>query len=111
MTPLIHLKEGVLVGCLKPVLLDGLLRLAILFYQYERQLVVTALTDGVHKPGSLHYTGYAADLRTRDVPEWQRPHLLDAMHQTLGLDWDVIQEKDHYHIEYDPDHDGGKMLS
>lgn len=105
-----HLKEGVECHPLTPVLLDALLRLAVLYHQYELVLVVTAVTDGVHKPGSLHYRGYAADLRTRDVPSWQLPHLLDAIQRELGLAWDVVQEKDHLHVEYDPEHDGGKSL-
>jgi len=110
-TFMLHLKDGVSVVGIKPELLDGLLSLAVLFHQYELPLVVTALTDGVHKEGSLHYRGYAADLRSRDVPTWQLGHLLDATHQTLGLSWDVVQEVDHIHVEYDPHHDGGKGLS
>jgi len=105
-----HLKDDVQPGPIKPVLLDALLRLAVLYHQYERALVITALGDGVHKPNSLHYRGYAADLRTRDIPAWQVPHLLDAIQHELGHDWDVLQEVDHLHVEYDPQHDGGKSL-
>ncbi len=106
-----HIKAGVECTVLKPVLLDALLQLAILFQAYDVVLVVTSLTDGKHKPGSLHYRGYACDLRTRDIPAWQLPHLLDDIHRTLGREYDAIQEVDHFHIEYDPDHDGGKRLS
>lgn len=111
---MIHIKEGVTCENIKPILIDGLLTLAVLFHQHEVLLVVTALKDGTHKVGSLHYRGYAADIRARDIPDWMRPYLLDAMHETLGLAWDVILElKDgvyHYHVEYDPAHDGGKGL-
>lgn len=105
-----HLKDGVECKVLQPILLDALIRLALLYYQYELELVVTALTDGNHLPASLHYRGYAADLRTRDIPSWQLPHLLDAIQHELGLAWDVVQEKDHFHLEFDPNHDGGKGL-
>jgi hypothetical protein len=106
-----HLKEGVVCSGMQPVLLEGLLSLAILYHQYEQVLTITALQDGTHMPGSLHYRGYAADLRTHTVPDWQLPHLLDAVQHELGPAWDVVQEKDHFHIEYDPQHDGGKSLS
>lgn len=105
-----HVKDEVVIGPLKPVVLDALLRLAVLYSQYQKSLVVTALADGQHKPKSLHYKGYAADLRSRDVEAWQLPHLIYDIQHTLGMDWDVIQEIDHIHIEYDPDHDGGKRL-
>lgn len=105
-----HIKEGVQAARLKPIVLDGLLQLAVLYQQYGLSLVVTALSDGQHKVGSLHYKGYAADLRSRDVPPFQLPHLIYDIQHTLGHDWDVIQEADHIHIEYDPAHDGGKAL-
>lgn len=105
-----HIKDDVTIATIKPVLLDGLLRLVLLYHQYELELVITSLTDSVHKSNSLHYRGYAADLRTRDIPAWQLPHLLDAIQHELGLAWDVVQEKDHFHVEYDPDHNGGKDL-
>ena len=108
---MIHLKEGVTTAGVQPQLLDGILSLVEVYLQYNLVLVVTALTDGVHHAGSLHYRGYAADLRTRTVPAWQLPHLLDAVQRKLGYDWDVVQEVDHFHIEYDPQHDGGKSLA
>lgn len=107
---MIHVKDGAECCPLKPVLLDALLRLAVLYHQHEIVLVVTEIGGGKHKTGSLHYRGYAADLRTRNIPAWQVPLVLDAMQRELGYDWDVIQETDHFHIEYDPDHDGGKRL-
>lgn len=61
--------------------------------------------DGTHSQKSWHYPencpgglGLALDLRTRDVGErWA--FLLE---QELGKGWDVIYEKDHIHIERDP---------
>jgi hypothetical protein len=107
---MIHIKDGVSIAGLKEATLDGLLSLAIVFHLHERVLVVTAGHDGVHKTNSLHYRGYAVDIRTRDVPGWQLPHLYDACVAALGHDWDVRQEGDHFHVEYDPNHDGGKGL-
>ena len=52
----------------------------------------------VLSPGSLHYANLAIDIR--------RPKgyalIRDQIKEHLGDDFDVISEKDHIHIEYDP---------
>lgn len=94
-------------------LLDGLLRLAVVFLQAELLLVVTALLDGTHKVGSLHARGYAADLRARHIPTDRLEPLRQKIQAALGPSWDVLLEFDrnmvpHYHIEFDKGHNGGK---
>jgi hypothetical protein len=113
--PLLHIKDGVNLTGIKAELLDGLLTAAVVFHVAESVLVVTALTDGTHKIGSLHYRGYAADLRARDIPKDKLAVLLGTMKAALGPKFDVILEVDaqaipHFHLEYDPQHDGGKTL-
>lgn len=67
------------------------------------QLVVTSLRDGVHMPGSLHYSGNAVDLRIRDLNQGQLGMILQGLRSRLsGQGFDVILESDHIHIEYDP---------
>ena len=105
-----HVKDGAKTEGLKPPIVDAICQLVLLFDQYGVAFVLTEGTGGQHKAGSLHYRGYAIDVRTRDFPEWQLPHVLDDIDKTLGREYDVIQEVDHFHIEYDPDHDGGKKL-
>ena len=62
------------------------------------EAVITSGRDGVHKEGSFHYQGKAFDLRT-----W---HVLEALNAALkeefGPHYDVLLEKDHIHVEYDP---------
>ena len=48
--------------------------------------------------GSLHYQGKAFDLRTWHVIE----EVAKQLRTYLGKDYDVIVEKDHIHVEYDP---------
>lgn len=65
-----------------------------------KELVITSLNDGKHKKDSLHYSGKAADLR---IWELQDPSLFCAeLAQALGDDFDVVLERDHIHLEYDP---------
>jgi hypothetical protein len=107
---MIHVKDGAQLQGLKPVMIDAAIRLALLFHSYGVVFVITEGVGGKHKENSLHYRGYALDLRSRDFPQWQQPHVLDDIHHTLGREFDAIQEVDHFHVEYDPDHDGGKRL-
>lgn len=77
----------------------------VLYKTHGLSLVVTSLEDGQHLETSLHYSGRAVDLRTRNIPV----ELLRTVHGGLvnilnPLGYDVILEKDHIHIEYDPKH-------
>lgn len=83
-------------------LLDGLLAAAHVYSNLGYTLVVTSLDDSIHGVNSLHPLGKAADLRFWSIPEVERPKVLKQLKTVLGPDWDVIQENDHFHIEYDP---------
>jgi hypothetical protein len=73
---------------------------AAIYRRHDRVLTVTSLMDGKHMEGSKHYTGHAADLRTRNLIS---PRVVaDELAHALGPDYDVVLEKDHIHMEYDP---------
>jgi len=67
--------------------------------------VVTSLRDGTHKPGSWHYSGWAADLRSKHLgSEAIKGVLLEALLLALGSQWEVILEhlgkpNEHLHLE------------
>lgn len=65
----------------------------------QAEFVITSTYEGNHSAGSLHYANQAYDLRypTDDHEFWQ----LLAINY-LGEDFDVVAERDHLHIEYDP---------
>ena len=67
---------------------------------------VTSVNDGEHSHTSLHYAGAAADLRIRDpytgesVFDGRTPEqVAGAIRDRLGIDYDVILESTHIHIE------------
>lgn len=65
-------------------------------------IFVTGLSEGTHSMPSLHYTGGT----TLECDAWDMRPLI-AIHFTslrvaLGDDFDVVAERDHWHIEYDP---------
>ncbi len=67
---------------------------------------VTYGTEGIHSPGSLHYKGFAIDIRTYNLPGGCQGSVVKKIVQELkiklGYNYDVILETDHIHIEYDP---------
>jgi len=71
-------------------------------------VTITSITDSLHSNTSLHYSGYAADLRTRDDDlsiQWSdnlKYRLIKALRGALTTDYDIILEDDHIHVEYQP---------
>lgn len=98
-----RLKPGVRCSGLQPPIL---LAMVIAESTVQRianiELVVTSLTDGQHKPGSLHHCGLAFDFRTSTMSEEQKAAVQAALAVDLGGDFDVVLEATHCHVEYDP---------
>ena len=65
------------------------------------ELVITSANDGKHGDKTLHHKGLALDLRTWTLGG-RAPEVLPELKAALGDDYDVVLEKDHFHIEYDP---------
>lgn len=97
------IKEGVkLTGMSAEILLALIIAQATakLFDVYYR-ITITSVTDGKHGKGSLHYIGNAADIRSKDM-DFESEHFVMLLREALGKNYDVINEKDHIHIEYQP---------
>ena len=93
------LKEGVKLHGLQPQMILALF--AALDAYGDDDVIITSANDSVHSKTSLHYAGAALDLRTRHLnrdPEEIASH----MRAVLGEDFDVIAERDHIHVEYQP---------
>ena len=65
-----------------------------------QELVITSALEGIHSPGSLHYYGYALDLRTRYFSKEDGKTALIDLRDNLGLEFDVIWHDSHIHVEY-----------
>lgn len=64
-------------------------------------LVITSANDGKHMKGSKHYSGEALDLRIWNLMG-DEAAVTAELQKELGPDYDVVLEKDHIHLEYDP---------
>ena len=73
------------------------------------EVIVTSARDSMHSAGSLHYYGYAVDLRTWDstghqVDDDVRRELAKSLRIHLAeysAYYDVITHSTHIHVEYD----------
>ena len=99
----ISLKNGVLFRDMDACIFDALYQLACIWEDYNiPTLVVTSGREGKHMETSLHYQGRAVDIRRWNVPEADLASVLTDIRRVLGLNWDVVLEKTHIHVEYDP---------
>jgi len=62
------------------------------------EVVITSTYEGTHSPRSLHYADLAIDIRKPGTVN----ELVATLKSRLGSDYDVVDEHDHIHIEYDP---------
>lgn len=67
---------------------------------------IASADDSGHSKGSKHYIGDAYDVRTRNMAGGylgsQAQRIYQKLRTRLAPCYDVVLEKDHLHIEYDP---------
>ena len=66
---------------------------------------VTSANDSRHLDDSLHYTNQAFDIRIYNIigdVHCEAKLWAERLQQELGPDYDVIYEKDHIHVEFQP---------
>jgi hypothetical protein len=67
-----------------------------------KEMIVTAVFDGMHMDGSKHYSGDAFDVRKWNYTMEQLSSFISNLRDNLGTDYDIVIESTHIHIEYDP---------
>ena len=96
----LRLGRSIMIQGIRPELLLALLIISDLCRVQGLIAVVTSILDGLHMRNSLHYTGAAVDFQidlTADHEPW-----VAELRERLGLAYDVIDEGDHIHVEYQP---------
>lgn len=96
------LKPNVRLADLKPQCVLAIFIADSIYSKFGRELVVTSIDDSVHGPTSLHPSGFAFDLRTSFFRIDQIAPVEAALKEALTVDFDILYEGDHFHIEYDP---------
>ncbi len=95
-------KEGVSLAGLQPEALIGIAKCLDVFNQHSLVLILTSCRDGVHGKHSHHFKGLAWDIRVWDIKD-RIDEFCDYLREELGADYQVINEVDHIHVEYDPE--------
>ena len=101
------IKQGVKVQGLKEESLYALDQVTEVFTSYNYDCIMTAGRDKGHGNHSHHYKGHAVDIRSKHLPDDLKLEVLEAMRETLGLEYQCFFEGEgksweHFHIEYDP---------
>lgn len=96
------LKPGAVIDGITAKILHAMAAAEEVAVAHGHELVVTSGTDGKHMKGSLHYDGNAFDMRSWWWSDREKQVIRDEMAAKLGCDYDVVLERTHLHIEYDP---------
>jgi len=97
-------KDGVKINGIKPELTLAIIIADGVYKDHNYSLVITSVTDSKHSRTSLHYVGFAFDLRTRNVSKIDLPLIQKDLQEALTDEFIVILEKDHFHIAFRPKH-------
>lgn len=98
-------KSGVKIEGLKPVMFPLIVYVSNIHFRLfnSKKMVITSVLDGKHMKGSKHYRGLAIDVRINDKPKDHIHCFFTTLTYDSNLkDYDIVLEKDHIHIEYDP---------
>lgn len=96
------LKSNVTFLGIRPETVLGILIAFDLYQKCKQEFVITSITDGLHKSGSLHYDGLAFDIRTFNLRGISGYEMVDRLKEALGSQFDVVLEPSHIHVEFDP---------
>lgn len=97
------IKSDVIMAGLKLPMREALIEAEKLWIKYGREegVTVTSALDGTHTASSLHYYGYALDLRTRYFDREQCHKLSSDLQNALRLrGFVVVLHSTHIHVEY-----------
>jgi len=94
------LKLGVYIDELKREIRRALPVIEQVYRAHGYEPVITSTYEGTHSPGSLHYARQAVDIRL--PPRGKVGVIAEELKRRLGVDYDVVVEATHIHVEYDP---------
>lgn len=104
-----RIKEGVSLQGLDIKMRPVLVQAARIWRNLGKELVVTSGLEGTHSAGSLHYYGFALDFRSNYFSAATKRTAARWLRNQLGKDFDVVSERTHIHVEYDPKVSTGKV--
>ncbi|MGQ9686262.1 MAG: hypothetical protein ACUVT2_08165 [Thiobacillaceae bacterium] len=98
---MMQIKVGAKVRGLRPEMVLAAVIAEHVYHERGLPLRITEATGGKHAPNSLHYVGLAIDCGTTGVVDVAA--LGAALREALGREYDVVEEIDHIHVEFQPE--------
>ena len=96
------LKDDVSTRGARPEILFAIALAAEVFMRAGSEMMITSIADGQHAYRSRHYDGAAFDFRIYHLSRQKIETIISEIKDGLNQDYDVVLEKDHGHVEYDP---------
>ena len=97
------IKQGVNLLGIRNETTVGMMVAESVLAEYGQELVITSGVDGRHKRASAHASGRAFDVRIWTLrAENTVTAATKSLKAALGSEFDVVEESDHIHIEWDP---------
>lgn len=94
------------IGGIQPEMVFAVLVVESVVQEHELgyDTVITSCTESskYRRKGSRHIPGFAIDIRTKHLTSANKNKLTENVTEALGPDYDVVLERTHLHIEYDP---------
>jgi len=94
------------VAGIRPELVLAAIIIHEIFRERGVECTITSCVEGKHNPGSKHFPGLALDFRTiqAGLDKDQTREIAAECRRRMGLDFDVVAESDHLHVEFDSKH-------
>ena len=102
MSAIMRLKKGVKIFGVKPEIVLAINIVNEIFERMDLMLTITSIRDGTHSRTSLHYAGYAFDIRCNDLKPSSLNLIIGMIRDSLTDEFDIVLEPDHIHIEFQP---------
>lgn len=87
---------------LRPEVLPGMICSILHLHSCGEVFILDAVSNGPHKPGSLHYSGTAFDFDLERATEERMFELVGELEEILGDEYEVAYRGTHMHIHWRP---------
>ena len=99
-----QIKRGVKLRNLQPqMVFAAIIAHQVLEEEFKRELVITSGSEGKHSKNSLHYCGYAIDIRSNHLGDIFTDEVVKKLQEQLADEYDVVKSTNCIHIEYQPE--------